>query len=75
MRDMDKPIETLAVRDRNHRCPICGGETELVRPSRIGTVTHWDGEKHQTEVTSRRRRYAVLDCRGHSDGLNEPPDG
>jgi len=70
VRQMDMPIETISVRDADHRCPICGGETELVS---LG-LTHWDGEKHQVEVTSKRRRCAVLDCHGHS-GLDEPADG
>jgi transposase len=64
------PIEPLVIRDPDHRCPICGGETELISQ----TFTSWDGEKHQVEVTSRRRRCAVLDCKGHADGLNEPAD-
>ncbi len=70
VRPMDMPIETINLRDADHRCPICGGETELVS---LG-LTHWDGEKHQVEVTSKRRRCAVLDCHGHS-GLDEPADG
>ena len=68
MRDM--PIEPLIVRDADHRCPICGGETELVSQ----TLTHYDGQKDQLEVTPQRRRCAVLDCHGHS-GLDEPADG
>ena len=68
MRDM--PIEPRVVRDPDHRCPICGGETELVSE----TLTHWDGIKHQAEVTSQRGRCAVLDCPGHADGLNEPAE-
>ncbi len=60
-------IEPITTRDADHHCPICGGETELISEA----LTHWDGEKHQTEVTSRRRRCAVLDCVGHN-GLDEP---
>jgi hypothetical protein len=68
--DMDTPVEPITERDLDHRCPICGGETELVS---IGFV-HRDGEKHQIEVSPKRRRCAVLDCHGHS-GLDEPAYG
>jgi hypothetical protein len=66
--DMDA-VEAITERDSDHRCPICGGETELVS---VGFV-HRDGEKHQIEVSPKRRRCAVLDCRGHSF-LDEPAD-
>jgi hypothetical protein len=66
---MDMPIEPIAERDTDHRCPICGGETELVSFA----LTHRDGQKHQVEVTSKRRRCAALDCQGHN-GLDEPAD-
>lgn len=59
---MDEAVEPIAERDHEHRCPICGGETELVS---IGFV-HRDGEQHQVEVSPKRRRCAVLDCHGHS---------
>lgn len=68
--DMDEAVEPITERDPGHRCPICGGETELVS---IGFV-HRDGEKHQVEVSPKRRRCAVLDCHGHG-GLDEPADG
>ena len=68
--EMDEAVEPIAERDHEHRCPICGGETELVS---IGFV-YRDGEKHQVEVSPKRRRCAALDCHGHS-GLDEPADG
>ena len=64
------PIEPVIVRDADHRCPFCGGETELVSHA----LTHYDGQKELVEVTPKRRRCAVLDCHGHS-GLDEPADG
>ena len=70
VRNMDTPIEPSTVRDTDHRCPICGGETELISIA----LTHWDGRKYQAEVTPKRRRCAALDCQGHS-GLHEPADG
>jgi hypothetical protein len=54
-------IEPLIKRDPSHRCPICGGDTELVSI----TFTHRDGEMQQVEVTSPRRRCANLNCTGH----------
>jgi hypothetical protein len=60
-------IEPLIKRDPSHRCPICGGDTELVSI----TFTHRDGEMQQIEVTSPRRRCANLKCKGHDDGLNQ----
>ena len=62
-------IETLIKRDPSYRCPICGGDTELVSFA----FTHQDGVKHQVEVTSPLRRCANLKCKGH-DGLDEPAD-
>jgi len=59
-------IEPLIKRDPSHRCPICGSDTELVSI----TFTHQDGEKHQIEATSPRRRCANLKCKGHDDGLD-----
>jgi hypothetical protein len=64
------PIEPLVVQDPDHRCPICGGETELISHA----LTHWDGEKEQVEVTPKRRRCADPDCHGRS-GLDEPAHG
>jgi hypothetical protein len=64
-------VEAITERDPDHRCPICGGETELVS---IGFV-HRNGKRHQTEVSPKRRRCAVLNCRGHADGLDKYPDG
>jgi hypothetical protein len=68
--EMDEAVEPIIERDPQHRCPICGGETELVS---IGFV-HRDGEKHQVAVSPKRRRCAALDCRGRS-GLGESVDG
>jgi hypothetical protein len=52
-------VKPLIKRDPNHRCPICGGDTELVSI----TFTHRDGEKQQVEVTSPRRWCANLKCK------------
>ncbi|MEZ0351667.1 hypothetical protein [Mycobacterium sp. pR1184] len=61
-------IEPIIERDPSHKCPICGGDTELYT---IG-VTQWNGEKHQTQISSRpRRRCADLMCKGHDDGLDK----
>jgi hypothetical protein len=59
-------IEPLIKRDANHRCPICGGDTELVSI----TLTHRNDGMQQVEVTSPRRRCANLKCKGHDDGLD-----
>ncbi len=60
-------VEPIIERDPSHKCPICGDDTELYT---IG-FTHWDGEKHQTQVSSPpRRRCANLKCKGHDDGLD-----
>ena len=59
-------IEPVIRRDPSHKCPICGDDTELYT---IG-LTYRDGAKHQTEVTSPRRRCANLTCKGHDDGLD-----
>jgi len=67
---MDMPIETISLRDADHRCPICGGETELISHA----LTHSDGQKKQVEVTPKRRRCVDLDCHGHSR-LHDPADG
>ncbi len=63
---MDTPIP-ITEHDADHRCPICGGETELVS---IG-FEYSDGEEHQIEVSPRRRRCASLKCKGHDDGLDQ----
>jgi hypothetical protein len=63
-------IEPLIKRDPSHRCPICGGDTELVSI----TFTHRDGEMQQVEVTSPRRRCANLKCKGADDGLDKLAD-
>ena len=60
-------IEPRIKRDPSRKCPICGGDTELVSI----TFTHRDGEMQQVEVTSPRRRCANLKCKGHGDGLDK----
>ncbi|BBY36173.1 hypothetical protein MMAN_03070 [Mycobacterium mantenii] len=61
-------IEPIIERDPGHKCPICGDDTELYT---IG-LTHWDGEKHQMQVSSPpRRRCTNLKCKGHDDGLHK----
>lgn len=63
-------IEPVIRRDPSHKCPICGGDTELYTIA----FTHQDGAKHQIEVSSPRRRCADLKCKGHDDGLDKLAD-
>jgi hypothetical protein len=58
-------IESVIRRDASHKCPICGGDTELYTIA----LRHRDGAEPPVEVSSPHRRCADLKCKGHDDGL------